>query len=530
MLRLARVQKTRLSPESAALAHSLSDWTEELSGRVSRESLGLLPTARDDGEYMNFMTAREGEAAESRGPLSGDAAAALASQSQELLHFLRGSDPLSNTALEPQRQYLARMIERASHVYLFEGRVPVLLPYETVDESNAEKAAAQRAAAAAAPPPPLRKRGCLLPFLLLLLLLLGLLFALWWFLLRPWPMEGTFSDALDRLGISSPFKQDYTGQLAKLDEIEKRADALLKKQDEADEAARIAAEKKRQEEIDALKSQGEKNEDEIRALQQRLDEAEKAKAAAPEPAEVEPKAEPSKPEQKKPEQKKQDKPKPEQKKHESASNGKVLPKCRLLKQEGTMPKMVIAFDGSRSMRTPDVPGARNRLDAATAAASSLVSSIDRNVDIGFVEINGCSVAKSRGFFTGIQRPALQQTIRGVNPMRYDGMTPLVNGLTKIASMTDGVNADAVGVLISDGEDTCPVTRDMDVCQVAAAIHARKPRLKIHTVLIGSDAGQAACIARITGGRVYSPQDAASIQAGLQATGAEMRKVCDNDSN
>ena len=527
MLRLARIQKSRMSPQSAALAHSLSDWTEELSGKVSRESLGLLPVARDDGEHVNFLTAREGEAEESRSPLSGAAASALRSQAQELLHFLKGGEALSNSALEPQRAYLAQMIERAAHVFLFEGKVPVLLPYETVEESAAAQAAAQRAKAAAAPPPPPKKRGCLLPFLLLLLLLLGLLFALWWFLLRPWPMQGSFADALDRLGISSPFKQDYTKQLGELSEIEKRADALLRKMDEEDEAARIAAEKKRQEELDALKSQGAKNEDEIKALQQRLDEAEKAKAAAPAPEPQKPA--PAKPEAKAPEPPKPAAPKPEPKQEAKPSgSAKALPKCRVLKQDGTMPKMVIAFDGSRSMLTPDVMGAANRLDAATSAASSLVNSIDKNVDIGFVEINGCSAAKSRGFFTGIQRQALQQTIMGVNPMRYDGMTPLVDGLSKIASMTDGVNADAVGVLISDGEDTCPVTRDMDVCQVARAIHARKPRLKIHTVLIGQDAGQAACIARITGGRVYSPQDAASIRTGLQATGAEMRKVCDNN--
>lgn len=526
MLRLARIQKSRMAPQSAALARSLGDWTEELAGKVSRESLGLLPVAREDGDHVNFLTAREGEAGEARGPLSGAAAQALGSQAQELLHFLKGGEALSNSALEPQRQYLAQMIERAAHVYLFEGRVPVLLPYETVEEADAAKAAAQRQAAAAAPPP--RKRGCLLPFLLLLLLLLGILLALWWFLLRPWPMQGSFSDALDRLGISSPFKQDYSKPLGELSEIGKRADALLKKMDEEDEAARIAAEKKRQEELDALKNQGAKNEDEIKALQQRLDEAEKAKAAAPAPEPTKPAAQ--KPEAKTPEPQKPaaQKPEPVQQKPGSSGNARALPKCRVLKQEGTMPKMVIAFDGSRSMLTPDVMGAANRLDAATSAASSLVNSIDKNVDIGFVEINGCSAAKSRGFFTGIQRQALQQTIMGVNPMRYDGMTPLVDGLSKIASMTDGVNADAVGVLISDGEDTCPVTRDMDVCQVARAIHARKPRLKIHTVLIGQDAGQAACIAHITGGRVYSPQDAASIRTGLQATGAEMRKVCDNN--
>jgi chemotaxis protein histidine kinase CheA len=529
MLRLARIPKSRMAPQSLSLARSLKDWTDELSGRVSRESLGMLPQAREDGECVNFMTAREGEAAESHGAPSGEAASLLSAQSSELLNFLQGSEPLRNSALEPQRQYLAEMIRRASHVYLFEGRVPVLLPYETSDEAAAAKAAAEarQAKAAAAVPPPPKKRGCLLPFLLALLALLALLFALWWFLLRPWPMQGTFGDALSRLGLDSLFKQDYTSQLAELDEIQKRAEDLLKKQDEADEAARIAAEKKRQEELDALKAQGAKNEDEIKELQKRLEEAEKARAEAakaakavkPEPVKQEPKKVPAKPEKKVPEKAVPAK---------ASTSARALPKCRVLKKEGKMPKMVIAFDGSRSMLIPDVRGAANRLDAATSAASSLVNSIDSNVQIGFVEINGCPSAKSRGFFSGTQRQALRQTIRGVNPMRYDGMTPLVNGLVQIANMTDGVNADAVGVLISDGEDTCPVTKNMNVCSVARSIHARKPRLKIHTVLIGSDAGQAACIARITGGRVYSPRDAAQINAGLQATGAEMRKVCDNN--
>ncbi|MGN0908363.1 MAG: hypothetical protein ACI4NA_01975, partial [Succinivibrio sp.] len=458
MLRLARILKSRMTPQSVELARSMGDWTAELQGRVSREALGLLPTARDDGDYVNFMTAREGEAAAAQGQLPPGPASALRAQSAELLNFLNGQEPLRNSALESQRQYLAQMIGRASHVYLFETQVPVLLPYETADE--AAEAARARAAAAPAPAPAGKKRGCLLPLLLLALLLLGLLFALWWFLLRPWPMEGTLADALDRL--KAPFSHDYTQQLSKLDEIGSRADALLKKIDDQEEADRIAAEKKRQEELDALKDQGAKNEDEIKELQQRLDEAEKAREAAaaaaahqqakPEPK-TEAKPEPKKPEAK-PEPKKEDAPKPAAAK--PASGTASLPKCKVLKQEGTMPKMVIAFDGSRSMLTPDVMGARNRLDAATSAASALVSSIDKNVDIGFVEINGCPVAKSRGFFTGIQRQALQQTIMGVNPMRYDGMTPLVNGLQKIAEMTDGVNADAVGVLISDGEDTCPV--------------------------------------------------------------------------
>ncbi len=519
MLRLARIRRSALCEESQKLALSLGQWEKELSGRVSRETLGMLPVAQTDGDYINYLTEREGEASELSGKAQGEAAFVLNTQTSELLHFLRGPEKLQNSALEDQREYLASILENPSHVFLFEGRVPVLLPYQTTDEKKASDElkrafAAKAAAPAAVAAVPPKKRGCLLPFLLLLLLLLGMLFALWWFLLRPWPMQGSLQDVFDRLGVSSWFKDDYTKQLSDLDEIEKRADALLKKQDEADEAARLLAEKQRQAELDALKSKSDQNADEIEAIKKQLEEAQKAAAAEPPKTTVKPAD--------------NDKTKAVKDDQGAVSGKNALPKCTVLKQQGTMPKMVIALDGSRSMLVPDVAGAANRLAAATGAASDLVNSVDKNVDIGFVEINGCPMSKSRGFFTGIQRQALRQTINNVDPMRYDGMTPLVDGLNKIAKMTDGVNADAVGVLISDGEDTCPVTRDMDVCQVAAAIHARKPRLKIHTILIGSNAASAACVARITGGQVFSPQNAAQIRSGLQASGSQMRKVCDGN--
>ena len=74
-------------------------------------------------------------------------------------------------------------------------------------------------------------------------------------------------------------------------------------------------------------------------------------------------------------------------------------------------------------------------------------------------------------------------------------------------MLDGVNAEAVGILISDGEDTCPFTGNMNLCNVAANIHRAKPKLTIHTILIGDSIDSAACIANITGGKVFKPRDA-----------------------
>lgn len=191
-----------------------------------------------------------------------------------------------------------------------------------------------------------------------------------------------------------------------------------------------------------------------------------------------------------------------------------------------MPKLIIAFDGSESMLIDDVAGSSSRLAAAVSAAKHLADTVDKNVEIGLVEINGCPAAKSRGFFLGTQRQALKQTIAGIDPRRYGGMTPLIDGLQRISRMSDGVNADAVGILISDGEDTCAATANLDVCQVAKSIHKRKPRLKIHTILIGKDAGKAACVARITGGKVFSPQNASQLDANLQSSGSEMKKVCE----
>lgn len=512
MLRVKRISAAELSESSRSLCTRLNAWNAELRAHVSPAAAALLPEVDidPDGKWVNFKTQRRGEFSESvRSEALSDPAVRreFESQSAEIRTYLSHEGPLDDASLESTRTELLELLERGGHFCLFEHRSALLLPYETVAEERARAAAIPpQAAAATAAAAPVKKRGCLIPLLLGLLLPLLLLLLLWWFVLYPWPFSGTLREALDdflnRSGISAWVDDGQAErQQAQIDELQQKLDEAEKQRLADEETARLKAEEE-QRKLDEALAQKQAAEE---ALKKQQEEA-ALKAA---------------------EQKKAQEAKAADK---AATSAKALPKCKVLKQQGTLPKMVIAFDGSQSMLINDVAGnggLSSRLQAATSAASSLVGNIDKNVEIGLVEINGCPTAKSRGFFSGTQRQALRQTISNIDPMRYDGMTPLVDGLQQISRMTDGVNADALGILISDGEDTCPLTRNLDVCQVAKSIHKKKPKLKIHTILIGQDAGQAACIARITGGKVFSPQNAGEINADLQASGSEMKKVCED---
>jgi Mg-chelatase subunit ChlD len=85
-------------------------------------------------------------------------------------------------------------------------------------------------------------------------------------------------------------------------------------------------------------------------------------------------------------------------------------------------------------------------------------------------------------------------------------TPLARGLIDAGEMVDGVNAAAVLVVISDGEDSC----GQDPCATARRLKESKPQLKINVVDIAGD-GAANCLAAITGGRVLQPEDGLSFE-------------------
>ena len=222
------------------------------------------------------------------------------------------------------------------------------------------------------------------------------------------------------------------------------------------------------------------------------------------------------------------KPAKDENKNGSDKNKNKLPKCRDLKAKGKMPRLAVAFDGSGSMMLPY--GGTTRLNAAKSAGVDLVNSIDKNVEIGFVEINGCPTSKNHGFFAPSQRASLISTIKNVFPNERDNKTPLVHGLNTLSKMLDGVNSDDVGILISDGVDTCGITHSVDLCSLAQKLHQRKPRLKVHVILISDEVEGAKCIANITGGKVYKPRDANQIRVSLKQAGADLKKVCEDQQN
>lgn len=520
MIRLCRVLRSSLGQSSEKICLLLPKWRQELALRFPQEVLLSLPEVAVDDSYISFYTSLQGQVEEldlafAKG--QKHPALSLFEQRQQLLcDFLSSSYNLHNSQLEESRQEFLKLLKLSPKFLLLSNKVPVFLPI--IDKNleanlftNYEK---QQVKPIVAP------HHSHLPCILSLLLLLVLLFLSWYFLLRPWPYEGSFMDKINSLlGNESAIEQHQRIQnnidklLAHLDvqdmsvQNDKMQNELAKAQQERDEAL---AQKKALEEKQKLLEEQQKllEEQNLKAQQEKkalLEQQEKLKL-----------------EKEKKEALLQQQ---ANKQNKENSSLKALPKCEILRKEGKMPQMVIAFDGSESMLQRDVGGGETRLSAAIRASESLVTSTDKNINIGLVEINGCPVSKNHGFFSGAKRSALISSIRNINPYRYDGKTPLVHGLNTISSLVDGVNAEAVGVLISDGQDTCPFTGSMNVCIIAKNIHARQPKLKIHTILIGKDASQASCIAKYTGGKVFSPKNASQIVAQLKAAGASVQKVC-----
>ena len=65
-----------------------------------------------------------------------------------------------------------------------------------------------------------------------------------------------------------------------------------------------------------------------------------------------------------------------------------------------------------------------------------------------------------------------------------------------------------------------------LCAVAREIHAQKPKLKIHVVLVGDEAPEAKCVAAITGGRVFHPGNTSELVSALKTAGQTLERVCE----
>ena len=211
----------------------------------------------------------------------------------------------------------------------------------------------------------------------------------------------------------------------------------------------------------------------------------------------------------------------------TAKNTKALPKCSTVKKQGKIPELIMAMDGSGSMiRT--LPDGRMRITAAVTAGQSLVDKVDKNVPIRLLAMQGCPLVRDYGVFFGNQRSALKSAIAATTPLNAPippmVTTPLISALRSMATTVDA-KTETVGILISDGVDTCDGTERLDLCQIASDIHQMRPLLKINVVLIGEDAPKAQCIADITGGKVYRPQNTVKLITDLQNAAQTLEKIC-----
>ena len=354
--------------------------------------------------------------------------------------------------------------------------------------------------------------GCLIPSLIALLLLLALL-AFYFFKLYPWPFDKVNEQELLLDQLNEQVIEDELN-LNKINElIEKTQEKIaLGQQDaQAQQLANLkdtlARDEQTLKEIERLLGLVNDKDEQIKAEEQAKaqEEADKAAAAA---AEAAAKA-------------------AEEAKLAQGAGKVTLPKCETIVKQGKMPNLIIATDGSGSMINLLSDGSM-RIDAAIKAAHALIDQVDKNVPIRLFGIQGCPLARDYGTFSGNERQRLKAAVAQTNPLLqsipFQVLTPLVSGMRGMASAAP-TNADSIGVLISDGVDTCDGTENLNLCEVARQIHKSKPRLKIHVVLIGEDAPDAKCIADITGGKVYKPGNTKALIEDLKNAGKSLQKVC-----
>ena len=505
MLRVYRCSKNSVCREVFEFKDYADRFFEYLEEKFGKDYKNLLAKPVEDGDYFNFITNLSGDFEflnEKNNEKYADALSAFNNKRAKVYEHLISNETIDDEIINKNRNTIAKLLDRCDKTVVFESSNVTCLATELKGNSCIAKKDMLVNSAISAPPAS-KGHGCCIAFLLFLLLLLLLLGLLWWFFLRPWPQSGTLRESVERY---CPYVKEKLGLL----DNQKSTDELLVTQ--PDNTQPEVQEPVDEEPAVDPDLEQKKKEEEAKAL------AEKAKAEAEAKAKKESEA------KAKAEAEAKAKKEAEAKAKAEAAKAKKIPKCKTLKEQGKLPTLGIAFDGSESMTLSY--GSSSRLSAAKNAAVNLIKNVDKNVSISLVEINGCPVAKNRGEYSGARRNALIGAINNINPYAYDGKTPLINGLTELSKMLDGVNAESVGILISDGEDTCPFTANMNVCEVAKRIHQKKPLLKIHTILIGDNIDSAACIARHTNGQVFKPRDAIQIKNQIEQAGSTLKKVCE----
>lgn len=167
-------------------------------------------------------------------------------------------------------------------------------------------------------------------------------------------------------------------------------------------------------------------------------------------------------------------------------------------------------DPERTIRIFEKP---SRMNVAQDSLAGMINALDPKIDTRLITFAGCESTPDQGVFKFGDRQRLINGIRGLVP---NNGTPLADSLAKAASTVDGRNNDAVIVMFIDGEDGC----QKDVCAVSRRIAQEQPRLRVNVVSIGAG-GPSQCIAKNTGGRVYSSTNAAELAKQLKLASKEV---------
>ena len=163
------------------------------------------------------------------------------------------------------------------------------------------------------------------------------------------------------------------------------------------------------------------------------------------------------------------------------------------------PEVALVVDSSGSMEKP-IAGAPTRLDAAKRAIGALLDGLPGDVDVGLVEFRDCERIRRDRFYSQAEREQLKAQVDSLEPGRG---TPLARSVERAGAILSSQVPGTI-IVVTDGKDSC----GGDPCAAAAAIRQNRPNLTIHVIDIGSEGSSpAACLAEITGGKVYKPGSA-----------------------
>lgn len=482
MLRVKRVLKSELSEAALVYAQNSRAILAELTNYLSKDVLDILPYTTIDGDYVNFETNLEGSVQEIFLNNQNDGQqfftdnhinSTFINNRDKILNVLKTTPSFNDPNFILYKQSLIDLLEaNPSILYLIAEKHPLFIPYKEIKK------------VVLAPAP----KKAMWPYILLgILLLLLLLFLLWYFFLKPWP----FNLAKEPL--------QHTNNVAQIDNRKAQEISDNKKDDvilplvQEDEKKDQEEEAKKKAEIARLAEQKAYEKAQAEAIEkQKALEAEKAKQVALLKAKEAEKKE---------------------------------PKCVTLKKANKLPKLIMAIDNTWSMGSKDMfsnGSITTRINVATLAAKALVPQINKNIDINLLETRDCPLPIDHGTFAPTQRSKLQSIIGGMPFRMVNGGTPLVTTLLAMENISQANNnGDNIGILISDGIDTCEGTNMVNVCALANQIHQNLPKFKISVMILGQDANDISCIARITGGKVYNPNNLNEFSKQLQDASKEL---------